>query len=40
MQKSEIAPTMNAHEYINEELESDLSNPYILIEEKDNTHAW
>jgi hypothetical protein len=34
MQKIEIAPTMNAHEFINEELEFDLNNPYIPIEEE------
>ena len=31
--KSEIGPTMNSQEFLNYELEFDLSIPYILIEE-------
>ena len=30
--ESETKPTMNAHEFINYELELDLRNPYIPIE--------
>ena len=32
--KREIGPNMNAHEFIDYELEFDLSNPYMPIEEK------
>ena len=32
--ESESWPTMNAHEFINYELEFDLNNPYIPIEEE------
>ena len=32
--ESEIGPTMNAHEFINYELEVDLNNPYICIEDE------
>ena len=31
---SEIGPAMNAHEFINYELEFDINNPYIPIEEE------
>lgn len=32
--KSDIGPTMNIHKFINQELEFDLNNPYILVEEE------